>query len=127
MIKVEKSANTLDEGIKNLMAGAKADYERMSTRNGQTELTGYSKEQVETWDNKTKVMPGKKYIKIVQDTGVFCFIVKEDFKHFKKGDILKAAGYNAPALNSARGNVLTGNYAIQWTGPLYMDSQRRLR
>ena len=36
MIKVEKSANTLDEGIKNLMAGAKADYERMSTRNGQT-------------------------------------------------------------------------------------------
>ena len=127
MIKVEKSAKTLDEGIKNLMAGAKLDYERMSTRNGQTELTGYSKEQVETWDNKTKVMPGKKYIKVVQDTGVFCFIVKEDFKHFKKGDILKAAGYNAPALNSARGNVLSGNYPIQWTGPLYMDSQRRLR
>ena len=127
MIKLEKSAKTLDEGIKNLMAGAKLDYERMSTRNGQTELTGYSKEQVETWDNKTKVMPGKKYIKIVQDTGVFCFIAKEDFKHFKKGDVLKAAGYNAPALNSARGNVLTGNYAIQWTGPLYMDSQRRLR
>ena len=120
MIKVEKTAKTLDEGIKNLMAGAKLDYERMSTRNGQTELTGYSKEQVETWDNKTKVMPGKKYIKVVQDTGVFCFIVKEDFKHFKKGDILKAAGYNAPALNSARGNVLTGNYAIQWTGPLYL-------
>ena len=120
MIKVEKSANTLDEGIKNLMAGAKADYERMSTRNGQTELSGYSKEQVETWDKTTRVMPGKKYIKIVQDTGVFCFIVKEDFKHFKKGDVLKAAGYNAPALNSARGNVLAGNYAIQWTGPLYL-------
>ena len=67
-----------------------------------------------------QVMPGKKYIKIVQDTGVFCFIVKEDFKQFKKGDILKAAGYNAPALNSARGNVLTGNYNIQLTGPLYL-------
>ena len=120
MIKVEKSANTLDEGIKNLMAGAKADYERMSTRNGQTELSGYSKEQVETWDKKTRVMPGKKYIKIVQENGVFCFIAKEDFKHFKKGDILKAAGYNAPALNQPRGNVLSGNYAIQWTGPLYL-------
>ena len=120
MINVNQTAKTLDEGIKNLMAGAKLDYERMSTRNGQTELTGYSKEQVAEWDNKTKVMPGKKYIKIVQDTGVFCFIAKEDFKHFKKGDILKAAGYNAPALNSARGNVLTGNYAIQWTGPLYL-------
>ena len=127
MIKVEKTAETLDEGIKNLMAGAKLDYERMSTSNGTKELTGYSKEQVELWDNKTKVSQGKKYIKIVQENGVFCFIVKEDFKQFKKGDILKAAGYNAPALNSARGNVLSGNYAIQWTGPLYMDSQRRLR
>ena len=123
---VEKKANTLEEGIKNLMAGAKADYVRMSTSGGK-ELSGYSKEQVDTWDNKTKVSQGKKYIKIVQDTGVFCFIAKEDFKHFKKGDILKAAGYNAPALNSARGNVLSGNYPIQWTGPLYMDSQRRLR
>jgi len=120
MIKVDKTAKTLDEGIKNLMAGAKLDYERMSTRNFQKELIGYSKEQVEQWDNKTKVSQGKKYIKIVQDTGVFCFIAKEDFKHFKKGDILKAAGYNAPALNSARGNVLSGNYAIQWTGPLYL-------
>ena len=116
---VEKKANTLDEGIKNLMAGAKAAYVRMSTSGGR-ELTGYSKEQVDNWDNKTKVSQGKKYIKIVQDTGVFCFIVKEAFKHFRKGDILKAAGYNAPALNSARGNVLTGNYAIQWTGPLYL-------
>ena len=42
------------------------------------------------------------------------------FKHFKKGDILKAAGYNAPALNQPRGNVLTGNYNIRWTGPLYL-------
>ena len=120
MIKVEQTAKTLDEGIINLMAGAKKDYERWSTQNGQKELTGYSKEQVEQWDNKTKISQGKKYIKIVQDTGVFCFIVKEDFKHFKKGDVLKAAGYNAPALNSARGNVLSGNYAIQWTGPLYL-------
>ena len=126
MIKVEKTAKTLDEGIKNLMAGAKQDYVRMSTSGGR-ELTGYSKEQVDNWDNKTKVSEGKKYIKIVQDTGVFAFVMKEDSGRFKKGDILKAAGYNKPALNSARGNVLNGNYHIQWTGPLYMDSQRRLR
>jgi len=119
MIKVEKTAKTLDEGIKNLMTGAKQDYEKMSTMGGK-ELTGYSLEQVNNWDKKTKVSFGKKYIKVVQDTGVFCFIVKEDFKHFKKGDILKAAGWNAPALNSPRGNVLTGNYPIQWTGPLYL-------
>ena len=119
MIKVEKTAKTLDEGIKNLMAGAKSDYVQWSTLGGK-ELTGYSKEQVDNWDSKTSVRNGKKYIKIVQDTGVFCFIVKEDFKHFVKGDILKAAGWAAPALNSPRGNVLSGNYPIQWTGPLYL-------
>ena len=127
MTLVNKTAENLYEGIANMMAGAKEDYKNMSTGYGKRELTGYSKEQVDNWDNKTKVSMGKKYIKIVQDTGVFAFIVKEDFKHFKKGDILKAAGYNAPALNSARGNVLSGDYFVQWTGPLYMDSQRRLR
>ena len=127
MIKVSQKCKSIDEGIKFLMAGAKADYVRMSTSNGTKELSGYSLEQTDKLDSNTKVMPGKKYIKIVQENGVFCFIVKEDFKQFKKGDILKAAGYNAPALNSARGNVLTGNYYVQWTGPLYMDSQRTLR
>ena len=127
MINVNWSAKTLKEGISNMMSGAKADYERMSTNNFKKELTGYSKEQVDNWDSKTKISEGKKYIKIVQDTGVFAFVMKEDSGHLKKGDILKAAGYNKPTLNSARGNVLTGNYYIQWTGPLYMDSQRRLR
>ena len=55
MIKVEKTAKTLDEGIKNLMAGAKSDYERMSSKSSK-ELSGYSKEQVDNWDNKTKII-----------------------------------------------------------------------
>ena len=126
MYKVEQKADNLKDGITNMMLGAKNDYIRMSTSGGK-ELTGYSKEQVDNWDNKTKVSEGKKYIKIVQDTGVFAFVMKEDSGRFKKGDILKPAGYRAPAKNSARGNVLSGNYYIQWTGPLYMDSQRRLR
>ena len=119
MIKVEKTADNLKDGITNMMNGAKDDYIRMSTSGGK-ELTGYSLEQVEQWDNKTKVTEGKKYIKIVQDTGVFAFVMKEDSGRFKKGDILKAAGYNKPALNSPRGNVLTGDYQIRWTGPLYL-------
>ena len=127
MITVDKKADNLKDGITNMMLGAKNDYINMSTSYGKKELTGYSKEQVDNWDSKTKISEGKKYIKIVQDTGVFAFVMKEDSGRFKKGDILKAAGYNKPALNSARGNVLNGNYYIQWTGPLYMDSQRRLR
>ena len=127
MITVDKKADNLKDGITNMMLGAKDDYIRMSTMGGKRELTGYSKEQVDNWDSKTKIKEGKKYIKVVQDTGVFAFIMKEDSGHLKKGDVLKAAGYNKPALNAARGNVLNGNYHIQWTGPLYMDSQRRLR
>ena len=126
MITVDKKADNLKDGITNMMLGAKDDYIRMSTSGGK-ELTGYSKEQVDNCDNKTKISEGKKYIKVVQDTGVFAFVMKEDSGHLKKGDILKAAGYNKPALISARGNVLNCNYHIQWTGPLYMDSQRRLR
>ena len=126
MIQVNKTANTLDDGIKNMMAGAKDDYKRWSS-NAHGEQSQWAKDSVAGWDSKTKVSEGKKYIKIVQDTGVFAFVMKEDSGHLKKGDILKAAGYNKPALNSARGNVLNGNYYIQWTGPLYMDSQRRLR
>ena len=120
MIKVSQKCETIEEGIKFMMAGAKADYVRMSTSNGKKELTGYSLEQTDKWDSNTRIMPGKKYIKVVQENGVFAFVMKEDSGHLKKGDILKAAGYNKPALNSARGNVLTGNYAIQWTGPLYL-------
>jgi hypothetical protein len=52
--------------------------------------------------------------------------VKEDMftpggqPKFKKGDVLKAASWNKPALNAPRGNVLEGNYPMQWTGPLYL-------
>ena len=38
MIKVSQKCETLDEGIKFLMAGAKADYVRCSTSNGKTIL-----------------------------------------------------------------------------------------
>ena len=120
MIKVNQTAKTLEEGVKTLMMeGAKQDYVRCSTSDGRKELTGYSKEQVDKWDKIIKISNGKKYIKVVRENGVFAFIVKEDFKHFKKGDILKL--YNAPALNQPRGNVLSENYMIQWTDLLYLN------
>jgi len=67
---------------------------------------------------------GRKYIKVIKTDGnqntVWGFIVNvEDDKKFKYGDILMAAGYNAPARNKARGNLFTG-YSIQWTGPRYL-------
>ena len=128
-IHVNWTAKDLNEGIENMMLGAKYDYENFHTSNGRKEIVpgSYGDTELKEYDNKTKVSFGKKFIKVVQGNGVFAFIVKEDTDKFKKGDILKPAGYNAPAQNGARGNVLTGNYYINWTGPLYMDSQRRLR
>ena len=69
---------------------------------------------------------GSKYIKIITRSAggggsVWGFVVNTDNdKKFKKGDILKAAGWAAPARNAARGNIVDGGYSINWTGPLYL-------
>jgi|TARA_R110000803_G_scaffold69410_5_gene131797 hypothetical protein len=116
MIKIFKTAKSLQDGIDNMMAGAKEDYAQTMGRND----SAYTKQKLENYESQTTVKEGKKYIKVIYDRSVFAFIVKEDFKHFRRGDVLKPAGWAAPALNQPRGNVLEGNYPIQWTGPLYL-------
>ncbi len=109
--------------IDTLLDNIKADYINWSTGNGTKELSSYSKGVVDNFDENVEVKYGKKYIKIVGgvSSGVWGFIVATDnHPKFKKGDILKAAGYNAPATNAARGNVFE-NYTIRWTGPLYLN------
>lgn len=77
---------------------------------------------------------GQKLVKITRSeivngvkhaTSAFGFIVLADNTvksskghFFKAGDMLKAAGWNAPAKNFKRGNVLTLNESsrINWTG-----------
>ncbi len=73
--------------------------------------------------DKFTVTYGTKYIKISDARGgVLAFVVGVDNdKKFKKGDILKPAGYAAPARNGARGNILEGGYPINWTGPVYFN------
>lgn len=109
MIKVNP-AKTIDEGINNLINASNKDYaEFMSNKNMQKEF-----------ENAWQVKEGPKYIKLISKNSVHSFIVKKAFKHFKEGDVLKAASWAAPALNQPRGNVLDGNYHMQWTGPLYL-------
>ena len=110
---VTKTANTVSGGIAHMIEAANKDYMNFPVNDAM------KAEFVEGWD----VKPGSKYIKIMSNNGgsAWGFIVKTDTdKKFKKGDILKCAGWSAPARNKARGNVLEGNYPINWTGPLYL-------
>jgi len=62
---------------------------------------------------------GSKYVKLINDRAVWGFVVKKDSDKFKRGDILMAAGWSAPALNKARGNIFE-EYSVAWTGPMYL-------
>ena len=127
---VEKSAVTLEDGIKTLIESAITDYKK---RYGDGLNTDVGKKMVSDFINGFVVKEGAKYIKIAMGNGgtpggsCWGFIVKEVMKtkygqpKFKKGDILKPAGWSAPATNSARGNVLDGMYQINWTGPMYLS------
>ena len=112
-VRVNKQFDSVSDGIQNMIAAATHDYnEFCSNENMQQEFT-------EGW----VVKEGQKYIKISTRNGnsAWGFIVNTDNdKKFQKGDILKCAGYSAPARNKARGNVLSGGFNIQWTGPLYL-------
>jgi len=117
MIQVSKTAKNIDEGIKFMIDAMVEDYGGFNRHN---KVDVVRDKMYNEYKNGFTVSGGQKYIKITNGGSVKCFIVKEDFKHFKSGDILKPAGWRAPALNQARGNVLNGNYSIQWTGPLYL-------
>ena len=78
----------------------------------------------EEFRENIRVEEGRKYTKILTGGSVWGFIVSVDNdKKFKKGDLLKAANYNAPTRNHARGNIFEG-YSVAWTGPHYMGDWR---
>ncbi|MDP6660882.1 MAG: hypothetical protein QGF30_05040 [Alphaproteobacteria bacterium] len=107
-----------------LIKNIKNDYLKwtLSCTSDADELTEINKTMIAEFNEKLTYKTGSKYIKIYKEGGsVWGFVVNTDNdKKFKKGDILKPAGYNAPARNAARGNIIDGGYTIRWTGPLYL-------
>ena len=133
-MKEVKKATNLADGVKNLIAAANEDY----VDRNRTNYDGLSYDEQsdsekastnefnEKFINGWTVKNGSKYIKLIKklhmQESVWGFVVKGDNdKLFKKGDLLKPAGWNAPARNAPRGNVLEGGFPVQWTGPLYLN------
>ena len=119
---VKEGAETVDAGLANMKAAMINDYVNWTTRNTTRELSDINKKMIGEYSVNFTITYGKKYIKITEKGGgVKAFVVGvDDDKKFKKGDILKPAGWAAPARNAARGNILKGGYPIDWTGPLYL-------
>jgi hypothetical protein len=116
--RVMKKFESVADGIDNMLAAAKYDYT----------LSNTNEQMKEEFANSFMIKQGQKYIKIGKKSSysgkmgsVWGFVVNtDDDVKFKKGDVLKPAGFNAPARNSARGNVLEGGFSINWTGPQYL-------
>ena len=87
----------------------------------ETELTEVNRKMISEFNKSLSYTDGKKYIKIIQNNSVWGFIVKETDDKFKRGDILKAASFAAPAKNKARGNIVEQDFSwVRWTGPEYL-------
>lgn len=66
---------------------------------------------------------GRKFVKILADRSVWGFVAMTDGSiqgvPYRKGDLLKAAGWRTPAKHS-RGNIFDGTDKWSWTGPHYL-------
>ena len=125
-VKCEKVATSLEEGVKNIIETSKMDYAKWTSKSRESEKgSSYFDRTLAEFEDKCSVKEGVNYIKVIRDSSVHCFVIKKltaktEAKGFKVGDILKPAGWAAPALNKARGNVFEGFY-MNWTGPLYLS------
>jgi len=111
----ENKGRDMNNEMNTLIENIKADYADVRYNSGNGEIR---KKMIAEFNEGITYKAGSKYIKVIKKSGgVWGFVVNTDNdKKFKKGDILKAAGWAAPARNFARGNILEGGYTVRWTG-----------
>ena len=108
-----KNCLSFDEAMDNLLAEIQVNYNKWGASSGIDK----------TLDLKLK--PGRKFIKVIEGNRVWGFVAKVDGVHkgvpMLKGDILKAAGWSAPAKHS-RGSIFDSEMhkSFSWTGPNYL-------
>ena len=108
--------------IEKVLESMREDYCRWS-RSGRDTSEKILSDMERDFCEGLEVTEGSRYWKIISTNGsgtsrsVNGFIVKAGDKKFREGDMLKAAGWAAPARNFARGNVLDGDlHGARWTG-----------
>ena len=105
---------SFDDAMDNLLEKIQEDYAKRY---------GPNHKPFKTLDLSLKV--GRKFIKVIEGSSVWGFIAKVDGTHkglpMKKGDIMKAAGWSAPAKHS-RGSIFDSEFhkSFSWTGPNYL-------
>ena len=116
--------------IEKVLEAMREDYKRWSNMCAKHSSKGkndYRSSNIKTdmeedYCNGLEVTEGSRYWKITSgrrnNRSVSGFIVKAGDKKFREGDMLKPAGWAAPARNFPRGNVLdgTGLNNARWTG-----------
>jgi len=114
-------ATDLKTALDRYVAHIKADYAGWHRPRGNDHIRD---EMVREFDAGVSYEVSRKFVKVITgqasgNTSVHSFIVLADDGKFKRGDILMAASWKAPAKNFARGNVLAGNLKnVRWTGAL---------
>ena len=118
--------------IEKVLEAMREDYKRwtMATRTVHQNVEEFNRaidireKMTEEYCGGLMVEENRRYWKIIGTNGggtsrsVKGFICKAGDKKFREGDMLKAAGWAAPARNFARGNVLDGRGVdnVRWTG-----------
>ena len=112
----------MSDKMDDLLDHMRENYVKWS-RSGPDGSTDIKTEMEEEYADGLVYEYGSKYIKVISgkrnQSSVCLFVVNTDRdKKFRFGDILKPAGWAAPARNFARGNVFEedGFNRVQWTG-----------
>ena len=118
----EIATEAMSDRMEELLDHMRENYVKWS-RSGPEGVTDIKTQMEEDYADGLFYETGSKYIKVISDKrhqqSVCLFVVNTDRdKKFRFGDILKPAGWAAPARNFARGNVFEedGFNRVQWTG-----------
>ena len=113
----------IEAGVEAMMEHMRDDYIEWSGRCARHDDASHSTSEIRTrmeeeYADELSYTTGSKYIKVTSKNSVSAFVVNTTTdKKFSYGDILKPAGWAAPARNFARGNVLDRTFNhVSWTG-----------